>query len=168
MNQKFFLLGLYSVNLDFQSDAEFLGNDPGRQFRGLDFRKKSWSLKKPLPGGAKGADQEASAAWMKSSTNIAWNLDSRISGLERAQTHIKPSISSFQKDTSSIKSIMTEMYNAFRGQSSSAPSSSVTSTFALTDNPTNVEGENATNTTTKESPSHTEGEADSNTHDKPE
>nr|GFA65451.1 hypothetical protein [Tanacetum cinerariifolium] len=85
--------------------------------------------------------EEASAAWMKSFTNMAWNLGSIISGLERAQTHIKSSMSSLQEDTSSIKSIMTEMYNALRGQSSSAPSSSVTPTFALTDIPANVKPE---------------------------
>nr|GEW62326.1 hypothetical protein [Tanacetum cinerariifolium] len=54
-------------------------------------------------------------------------------GLKRAQNHIKSSTSSLQEDTSSIKSMMTEMYNAFGGQSSSAHSSSVTLTFALTD-----------------------------------
>nr|GFA96266.1 hypothetical protein [Tanacetum cinerariifolium] len=83
--------------------------------------------------------EEASAAWKKSFTNMAWNLGFIISGLERAQTHIKSSMSSLQEDTSSIKSIMTEMYNALRGQSYSAPSSSVAPTFALTDIPANAE-----------------------------
>ncbi|GJR39798.1 hypothetical protein Tco_1215482 [Tanacetum coccineum] len=32
------------------------------------------------------------AAWAKSSTNMSWNLGSRISGLERAQNHIQSSI----------------------------------------------------------------------------
>nr|GEV12025.1 hypothetical protein [Tanacetum cinerariifolium] len=36
--------------------------------------------------------EEASAAWMKYSTNMAWNLVSIISGLERAQNYIKSSI----------------------------------------------------------------------------
>nr|GFC44437.1 hypothetical protein [Tanacetum cinerariifolium] len=62
--------------------------------------------------------------------------------------------------TSSIKSMITKMYNAFRGQSSLAPPSSVTLTFAITVRPANVEGENATHITTKEPPSHTEGEID--------
>nr|GEY49050.1 hypothetical protein [Tanacetum cinerariifolium] len=101
--------------------------------------------------------EEASTAWMKSSTNMAWNLGSRIFGLERAQNHIKLSMSSLQEDTSSIKSMMTKMYNAFRGQSSSAPSSSITPTFAITDTLVNVEGENATHTATEEPLSHTEG-----------
>ncbi|GJZ82405.1 hypothetical protein Tco_0647578 [Tanacetum coccineum] len=43
----------------------------------------------------------------------------------------------------------------FKGQSSSAPSSSVTPTLALTNISANVEGENATNTATEEPPSHT-------------
>nr|GFB65449.1 hypothetical protein [Tanacetum cinerariifolium] len=63
-------------------------------------------------------------------------------------------------ETSSIKSMITKMYNAFRGQSSLAPPSSVTLTFAITVRPANVEGENATHITTKEPPSHTEGEID--------
>ncbi|GKE41813.1 hypothetical protein Tco_1469097 [Tanacetum coccineum] len=70
--------------------------------------------------------EEASTAWMKS------------------------------KDTSEIKFMMTEIYAAFRGQPSSAPSSSGTSTLALTDIQANVEGENANTTATEEPPSHTE------------
>nr|GFC48704.1 hypothetical protein [Tanacetum cinerariifolium] len=50
-------------------------------------------------------------------------------------------MSSLQEDTSSIKSMMTEMYNAW---------------------------ENATHNATKEPHSHTEGETDANIHDKPE
>nr|GEU55520.1 hypothetical protein [Tanacetum cinerariifolium] len=111
--------------------------------------------------------EEASAAWMKSSTNMTWNLGSRILSLERAQSHIKSSMSSLQEDTSSIKSMMTEMYNAFRGQSYLAPSSSVTLTFSLTNTLANVEGENATHTATKEPSSHTEGETDAHIHEKP-
>nr|GEZ23819.1 retrovirus-related Pol polyprotein from transposon TNT 1-94 [Tanacetum cinerariifolium] len=111
--------------------------------------------------------EEASAAWMKSFTNMAWNLGSIISGLERDKSHIKSSVSYLQEDTRSIKSMMTEMYNAFRGQSSSAPSSSVTPTFALTNTLTNVKGDNATHTATKEPHSHTEGETDANIQEKP-
>nr|GEU43840.1 uncharacterized mitochondrial protein AtMg00810-like [Tanacetum cinerariifolium] len=86
--------------------------------------------------------------------------------LERAQTYIKSYMSSLQEDTSSIKSMMTEMYHAFRAQSSLAPSSSVTLTFSITDTPTNVEGEIATHTATKEPPSHNEGETDANIQEK--
>nr|GEX57883.1 hypothetical protein [Tanacetum cinerariifolium] len=92
---------------------------------------------------------------------MEWNLSSRISSLERAQNHIKSSMSSLHEEASSIKSIMTKMYNAFRGQSSSAPSSSVTSTFAITDTPTNIEGENATHTATEEPPSHCDNSSNS-------
>ncbi|GJX13984.1 hypothetical protein Tco_0205742 [Tanacetum coccineum] len=65
---------------------------------------------------------------------------------------------SLKEDTLSIESMMTEMYEAFKGRSSSALSGSVTLILALTHIPANVDGENATNTATKEPPSHTEGE----------
>nr|GEZ91903.1 hypothetical protein [Tanacetum cinerariifolium] len=94
------------------------------------------------------------------------NILKKILGLERAQPHIKSSMYSLQEDTGSIKSIMTEMYNAFRGKSSLAPSSNVTPTFALSDTLTNVEGENATHTATKEPPSHTEGDTNANIQEK--
>ncbi|GJT65153.1 retrovirus-related pol polyprotein from transposon TNT 1-94 [Tanacetum coccineum] len=54
--------------------------------------------------------------------------------------------------------MMAEIYQAFKGQPSLAPSSSVTPTLALTHIPANVEGDNATNNATKEPPSHTKGE----------
>ncbi|GJY59308.1 hypothetical protein Tco_0459200, partial [Tanacetum coccineum] len=63
-----------------------------------------------------------------------------------------------KQDTSEIKSMITEIYHAFKGQSSSAPSSSVTPTLALTNILVNVKGKNATNTATEEPPSHIEGE----------
>ncbi|GJV27108.1 hypothetical protein Tco_1383556, partial [Tanacetum coccineum] len=63
-----------------------------------------------------------------------------------------------KKDTSKIKSMMTEMYAAFQGHPSSAPSGSVTPTLALTDIQANVEGENANTTATEEPLSYTEGE----------
>ncbi|GJY75969.1 retrovirus-related pol polyprotein from transposon TNT 1-94, partial [Tanacetum coccineum] len=104
--------------------------------------------------------EEASTAWMKSSTNMAWNLGSRMSRVELSQTALKREISSLRKDTSEIKSMMTEMYAAFQGHPSSAPSGSVTPTLALTDIQANVEGENANTTATEEPPSHTEGETE--------
>ncbi|GJY01837.1 retrovirus-related pol polyprotein from transposon TNT 1-94 [Tanacetum coccineum] len=94
------------------------------------------------------------AAWAKSSTNMAWNLGSRLLGLERAQNHIQSSMSSLKEDTHSIKNMMSEMYEVFKVQSSG----SVTPTLALTHIQANVEGENTTNTTTEDPPSHTEGE----------
>ncbi|GJV39178.1 hypothetical protein Tco_1417618 [Tanacetum coccineum] len=72
--------------------------------------------------------EETSAAWAKSSTNMAWNLGSRMTAIEISQTALK------------------------------TPSSSVTPTLALTNIPASVEGENATNTATEEPFSHTEGE----------
>nr|GEW48785.1 hypothetical protein [Tanacetum cinerariifolium] len=111
--------------------------------------------------------EEALVVWMKSSTNKAWNIGSRILGLERVQAYIKSSMT-LQEDTISIKSMMSEMYNAFRGQSSSTPSSNVTLTFSLTDTLANVERKNVTHTTTKEPPSHTERETDANIQDKHE
>nr|GEZ25839.1 copia protein [Tanacetum cinerariifolium] len=72
-------------------------------------------------------------------------------------------------DFSTLQSTMKNIQDhAFKGQSSLAPSSSVTPTFALTDTPTNVEGENSTHITTKEPPSHIEGETNANIQDKPE
>ncbi|GKD59784.1 hypothetical protein Tco_1297293 [Tanacetum coccineum] len=97
---------------------------------------------------------EELAAWAKSSTNMAWNLGSRLSGLEQAQNHIQSSMSSLKEDTHSIKTMMTKMYEVFKGQSSG----SVTPTLSLTHISVNVKGENATNTTTEEPPSYTEGE----------
>ncbi|GKE34338.1 hypothetical protein Tco_1453660 [Tanacetum coccineum] len=85
---------------------------------------------------------------------MAWNLSFRLSGLERAQTHIQSSMSSLKEDTYSIKTMMTKMYEVFKGQSSG----SVTLTLALTYIPANVKGENETNTTTEEPHTHTEGE----------
>ncbi|GKB80348.1 hypothetical protein Tco_0947243, partial [Tanacetum coccineum] len=72
--------------------------------------------------------EEASTAWTKSSTNMAWNLGSRMTAIEISQTSLKP------------------------------PSGSVTPTLALTHILANVEGENATNTASEEPPSHIEGE----------
>ncbi|GJX62773.1 hypothetical protein Tco_0295673 [Tanacetum coccineum] len=99
---------------------------------------------------------EELTVWAKSSTNMAWNLGSRLSSLEWAQNHIQSSMSSLKEDTHSIKNMITEMYEVFKGQSLG----SVTLTLALTHIPANVEGENETNTATEEPPSHTEGETD--------
>ncbi|GJY43506.1 hypothetical protein Tco_0431719 [Tanacetum coccineum] len=111
--------------------------------KGFDF-STLLSTVKDLQAHALEQDEEL-ASWAKSSTNMAWNLD-----------------------TSSIKSMMTEMYNAFRGQSCLDPSGNVTLTLALTHIPANVEGENATHTATEEPPSHTKGETDANNQEKPE
>ncbi|GJW81901.1 hypothetical protein Tco_0145876 [Tanacetum coccineum] len=63
-------------------------------------------------------------------------------------------MSSLTEDTHSIKNMMTEMYEVFKGQSSG----SVTPTLALTHILANAEGDNITNTATEDPPSHTKGE----------
>ncbi|GKA87733.1 hypothetical protein Tco_0809497 [Tanacetum coccineum] len=83
-----------------------------------------------------------------------------MTSIEISSTALKSELSSLRKDTLKIKSMMTEIYHAFKGQSSSAPSSSVTPTLALTNILANVKGENATNTATEELPSHTKGETE--------
>nr|GEW10281.1 retrovirus-related Pol polyprotein from transposon TNT 1-94 [Tanacetum cinerariifolium] len=105
---------------------------------------------------------EELATSAKSFTNMAWNLDSRLSGLERAKNHIQSSMSSLKKDTNSIKTMITEMYEVFKGQSLG----SVAPTLAPTHIPTNFKGENGTNTATEDPPSHTEGQADANREEK--
>ncbi|GJZ52343.1 hypothetical protein Tco_0606858 [Tanacetum coccineum] len=50
--------------------------------------------------------EESSAAWTKSSTNMAWNLGSRMTTVEIYQTALKSEVSSLRKDTSEIKSMM--------------------------------------------------------------
>ncbi|GJY25342.1 retrovirus-related pol polyprotein from transposon TNT 1-94 [Tanacetum coccineum] len=80
--------------------------------------------------------------------------------IKQEETALKQEISSLRKDTFEIKSMMTEMYAAFRGHPSSAPSGSITPTLALTNIQANVEGENANTTHIEEPPSHTEGETE--------
>ncbi|GJY20533.1 hypothetical protein Tco_0393099 [Tanacetum coccineum] len=87
-------------------------------------------------------------------------LLSVVKSLRDHATALKREFSSLRKDTSEIKSMMTEMYAAFQGHPSSAPSGSVTPTLALTDIQSNIEGENANTTDTEEPPSHTEGETE--------
>nr|GEV97226.1 hypothetical protein [Tanacetum cinerariifolium] len=76
---------------------------------------------------------------------------------KEAANALKHEVFTLRQDTSEIKSMMTEFYQAFEGQSSSAPSSSVTLTLALTNIPVNIKRENVTNTATKEPLSHIEG-----------
>nr|GEU71160.1 retrovirus-related Pol polyprotein from transposon TNT 1-94 [Tanacetum cinerariifolium]GEU71315.1 retrovirus-related Pol polyprotein from transposon TNT 1-94 [Tanacetum cinerariifolium] len=109
---------------------------------------------------------EASMSYLKKSSSTINNL---YKGLE-VITQLLKDITNFVKDDPSTNKKIKEasetlMYNAFRGQSSSAPSSCDTSTFA--DTLVNVNGENATHTATKEPLSHTEEETDANMQDKP-
>nr|GFB90861.1 hypothetical protein [Tanacetum cinerariifolium] len=53
---------------------------------------------------------EAPAAWKKSSTNMSWSLDSRMTVVKISQTALKSEVSSLRQDTSEIKSMMTEIY----------------------------------------------------------
>ncbi|GJU38115.1 hypothetical protein Tco_1186469 [Tanacetum coccineum] len=106
--------------------------------------------------------EKVSVAWTTSSTNMARNLGSRMTVVELSQTALQHEISSLKQDTSKIKSMMKEIYQAVKGQPSSVPPGSVTPTLALTHIQANVEGENATHTATEDPPSHTEGENDAN------
>nr|GFA82632.1 hypothetical protein [Tanacetum cinerariifolium] len=57
-------------------------------------------------------------------------------------TALKRKVTSLRQDTSKIKSMMVEIYHAFKARPSSALLGSVTPTLALTHIPANVEGEN--------------------------
>ncbi|GJV95199.1 hypothetical protein Tco_1546776 [Tanacetum coccineum] len=79
------------------------------------------------------------AEWAKSSTSMAWNLGPRLTSIESTQVTLRSKISSLKQDSSDIKSEMKKIFKAFKGQSSSAPSSSVpTRTLAITERPTTV------------------------------
>ncbi|GJT36371.1 hypothetical protein Tco_0926790 [Tanacetum coccineum] len=65
------------------------------------------------------------ASWAKSPTSMAWNLSPRMTAVESSQAEIISEISFLRKDTSDIRSMMTEIYQAFKDQSST-PSSMVT------------------------------------------
>nr|GEV41472.1 hypothetical protein [Tanacetum cinerariifolium] len=101
-----------------------------------------------------------SVSWTKTSTKMAWNLGLRMTAIEISQSALKHEVFFLRQDTSKINSMMTEIYQAFKGQPSLAPSRSVTSTLALTNILANLEMENATNTATEKPPSHTEGETE--------
>nr|GEW14713.1 hypothetical protein [Tanacetum cinerariifolium] len=59
----------------------------------------------------------------KSSTSIAWNIGSKMISIELSQATIKIEVFSLRKDTSDIKSIMTEIYKSFKIQSLASSSS---------------------------------------------
>nr|GEV42963.1 retrovirus-related Pol polyprotein from transposon TNT 1-94 [Tanacetum cinerariifolium] len=94
----------------------------------------------------------------KSSTSMAWNLGPKMTVVEGSQAEIRSEISSLKKDTSDIKSMMTEIYQSFKGQSLAHSSSVPQTILAITEEPANVEGDNVTQADTKEPPSHTKGE----------
>ncbi|GKB41375.1 hypothetical protein Tco_0886317 [Tanacetum coccineum] len=55
-----------------------------------------------------------------------------MTAVKISQTALKREVSSLRQDTLEIKSMMADIYQAFKGQASSAPSGSVTPTLALT------------------------------------
>ncbi|GJX05096.1 hypothetical protein Tco_0191012 [Tanacetum coccineum] len=89
------------------------------------------SLIESLQVTALSQDQHLSS-WAKSSTSMAWNLGPRMTVIESSQAEIRSEISSLRQDTSYIKSMMTDIYNAFKGQPFSTPSGSVPATLDIT------------------------------------
>ncbi|GJX79554.1 hypothetical protein Tco_0327703 [Tanacetum coccineum] len=75
-----------------------------------------------------------------SSNSLAWNLGPRMTAVESSQAAIKSDISSLKQDTSVIKSMMSEIYQAFKGQASTPLSSVPLTTLAITELPATVGG----------------------------
>ncbi|GKC07049.1 hypothetical protein Tco_0998659 [Tanacetum coccineum] len=74
------------------------------------------------------------ARWAKSSTSMAQSLGPRMTNIKLTQAVIQSDITYLKQDTFEIKSMMTEIFDAFKGQSSFAPSSSVpTTTLAISE-----------------------------------
>ncbi|GJT56196.1 hypothetical protein Tco_0991250 [Tanacetum coccineum] len=91
------------------------------------------------------------------------NLQSTVRDL---QAHVLKQEVEFTSWTKSSPNMAWNLGSRLIGQSSSTPSSSVTPTLTLTHIPTNVEGDNETNTTTEDPSSHTKGETDANKQEK--
>ncbi|GKC76959.1 hypothetical protein Tco_1127733 [Tanacetum coccineum] len=98
------------------------------------------------------------ASWAKSSNSLAWNLGPRMTAVESSQDVIRSDISSLKQDTSKIKSMMTEIYQVFKGQASTPSTSVPPTTLAIFELPATIKGENDTQADIEEPPSHTEGE----------
>nr|GEV44190.1 hypothetical protein [Tanacetum cinerariifolium] len=58
--------------------------------------------------------EEHIALWAKSSTSMAWNLGLKMTAFESSHAQIKSKISSLRQDTLNIKSMMIEIYQAFK------------------------------------------------------
>ena len=113
----------------------------------------------------------SSAEMAKSSTSLAWTLGSRMSALESSQASLEAKYSIIQNDTSAIKSMVTEIFQAFKGHTAE-PASAKAPTLALTLTPATVEGEKPAEASSSQKPpsftgqpqqqqqssSHTEGE----------
>ncbi|GJX68424.1 hypothetical protein Tco_0304151 [Tanacetum coccineum] len=54
------------------------------------------------------------ASWVKSSNSLAWNLGPRMKAVKSSHDEIRSKISSLKQDTSYIKSIMTDIFQAFK------------------------------------------------------
>ncbi|GJW62802.1 hypothetical protein Tco_0112137 [Tanacetum coccineum] len=98
------------------------------------------------------------ATWTKSSTSMAWNVGPRLTKIKHTLALMQADLSSLKSDTLEIKSTMTKIYQAFKGQSSTPSSSVPQTTLAINEGPENVGGDNVIHADTKEPPSHTEGE----------
>ncbi|GJX90389.1 hypothetical protein Tco_0343715 [Tanacetum coccineum] len=104
------------------------------------------------------AQNDHLAKWAKSSTNLAWSVGPRLTKIENTQALMQAKISSLKKDTYNIKSMMTKIFYAFKGQPSSAPSSSVpTTTLAITEEPPSYTEEEKADMDTKEAPDRGKG-----------
>nr|GFB74025.1 hypothetical protein [Tanacetum cinerariifolium] len=132
---KAFIEGYYKENFDHRDQTdklESIKDDPAlkKVIKATEaYTKNSTSLHelltliknfnlqglKSLVATAMSQDQHL-AAWANSSTFMAWNLGPRLTAIEISQTKIRSKISSFKSDTSEIKSMMTEIYQAFKGK----------------------------------------------------
>ncbi|GKB43753.1 hypothetical protein Tco_0888695 [Tanacetum coccineum] len=106
---------------------------------------------------------------LKVITELLKDINNAVKDDPAINKKISEATETFTKISLNItESMMNEMYEVFSGQSSSAPSGSVTLTLALIHILANVEWENATNTATEDPPSHTEGETDASKQEKPD
>ncbi|GJY99947.1 hypothetical protein Tco_0517377 [Tanacetum coccineum] len=87
------------------------------------------------------------ASWAKSSNSLDWNLGLGITAVESSQADIRSDISFLKQDTSEIKSIMKEIYQAFKGQaltpSSEPPSHTETENVVMKDDTKKPESDKA-------------------------
>ncbi|GKA02591.1 hypothetical protein Tco_0675372 [Tanacetum coccineum] len=58
--------------------------------------------------------EEHLSSWVKSSISMAWNLGPRMTAVESSKAEIRFELSSLRQDTSDVKSMMTEIYQAFK------------------------------------------------------
>nr|GEX29204.1 uncharacterized mitochondrial protein AtMg00810-like [Tanacetum cinerariifolium] len=102
--------------------------------------------------------EEHLALGSKSSNFMAWNLGIRMTFVESSQAKIRSKLFYLKQDTSDIKSMMTKIYQSFKGQSSTLSSSVPQTTLVITEGPITIWGENVTLVVTEKPLSHTEME----------